>query len=198
MMACNDLSLANQSLFEWKKELSGSMKSRQIGAGMYFVKTQLAHLHEGMKVIKEIKKCPVLMALVDHCDSQTQKSFNELEQFLHNGAKHDEFEKLVGRVRHNLTFHYDENGKHIKQAVSDRAGRPDARISSVTRGDTAYLWHFKVADDIVDSIMVRQLWKIPREADLRIEADKVADQVHQIFLLFVDFSGEFIWKYCES
>ena len=50
---------------------------------------------------------------------------------------------------------------------------------------------------VVDSIVVRQIWAIPRDADLRVEADKVADRAHQIFLWFVDFSGEFIWKYCE-
>ena len=198
MMACNDLSLANQSLLEWKKELSRSKKPRQIGARMYFVRTQFAHLHEGMKVISEIKECPVLMALVDRCDSKTQRSFQELEQFLHNGSTYDDFHKLVGCIMHNLTFHYDQSGRQIKQAISDRAGRPEARFSSVSRGDTAYLWHFKVADDVVDSIVVRQIWKIPRAADARVEVDKISDQLHQILLRFVDFSGEFIWKYCES
>jgi hypothetical protein len=198
MMACNDLSLANQSLSEWKMELPSGRKSRQIGAGMYFVRTQLAHLHEGLKVIEEIKKAPVLMALVARCDNQTQQSFNELMQFLPKEPKRPEFEQLVGRVRHNVTFHYDESGKLIEEAVLDRASRPDARMSSITRGDTAYLCHFKIADDIVDSIVVRQIWAIPRELDVRIEADRIADRVHQILLWFVDFSGEFIWKYCES
>jgi hypothetical protein len=58
------------------------------------------------------------------------------------------------------------------------------------------LWYFKVADDVVDSIVVRQIWAIPRYADMRAEADKVADRAHQIFRWFVDFAGEFIWKYC--
>lgn len=198
MMACNDLSLANQSLSEWKNELSGEREFRQIGAEMFFVRTQLAHLHEGMKVIEEIKKDASLMALVARCDTKTQQSFKELEQFLLKAPKRSEFDRLVGRVRHNLTFHYNEDGKLIEQAVSDRAARPDARMSSITRGDTAYRWHFKVADDVVDSIVVRQIWKIPRELDVRVEADRIADQVHQIFLWFVDFSGEFIWKFCEK
>lgn len=198
MMACNDLSLANQSLSEWKKEQPSDRKCRQIGAGMYFIRTQLAHLHEGLKVIEEIKKDPVLMALVAHCDNQTQQSFKELEQFLHGAPKRSEFDKLVGRVRHNLTFHYDESGKLIEQAVSDRATYPDARTSSITRGDTAYLWYFKVADDIVDSIVVRQIWAISRKLDVRVETDRIADRTHQIFLWFVDFAGEFIWNYFEA
>ena len=41
-------------------------------------------------------------------------------------------------------------------------------------------------------------WNIPGSSDLRAEADKIADRVHQIFLFFIDFSGEFIWRYCKS
>jgi hypothetical protein len=70
-------------------------------------------------------------------------------------------------------------------------------MSAVTRGDTAYLWYFKAADEVVDSIVVRQIWGIPSDADVRVEADRIADRVHQIFLWFMDFSGEFVWNYCE-
>lgn len=198
MMACNDLTMANASLTEWKRELPSGKRSRQVGAGMYFVRAQLAHLHEGLKIIEEITKNASLMALVGRCDSETQQSFKELEQFLPGAPRRAELEQFIGRVRHNLTFHYDESGKLIEQAVSDRASRPEARSSSITRGDAAHLWHFKVAEDVLDSIVVRQIWAIPRELDVRIEADRIADRVHQIFLWFVDFSGEFIWNYCES
>ena len=198
MMACNDLSLANEAQSEWEKKDSKMMKQRQIGARMYFVRTQLAHLHEGLKVIDSIRKDTALTSLLRRCDNLSQESFRQLEEFLPGGYKRAEFEQLVGRVRHNLTFHYDKTGKLIKKAIEDRASRSEARISSVTRGDTAYLWHFKAADDLVDSIVVRQIWNIPRNVDLRVEADKIADQVHQIFLWFMDFSGEFIWNYING
>lgn len=198
MMACNDLSLANEALAGWKEKDSKMMKQRQIGAGMFFVRTQLAHLHEGFKVIDSIRKAESLTSLLRRCDNRTQESFRHLEEFLPDGSKRAEFERLVGRVRHNLTFHYDESGKLIEKAIEDRASRPEIQISSVTRGNTAHLWHFKAADDLVDSIVVRQIWKIPRDADLRVEADKIADRVHQIFLWFMDFSGEFIWNYCSD
>lgn len=198
MMACNDMSLANQSLSEWKKDQPIMRKSRQIGAGMYFVRTQLAHLHEGFKVIKEIRADRLLMAHVATCDQETQRSFQKLISFLPGESNHAEFEQLIGRIRHNLTFHYDQSGKLIENAISDRAGRAEALHSSITRGSTGHLWHYKIADDIVDSIVVRQIWKIPRGSDLRIEADRIADRVHEIFLCFVDFSGEFIWRYCQS
>jgi hypothetical protein len=198
MMACNDMSIANQGLTEWKEEQSGLRKSRQVGAGMYFIRTQLALLHEGLKVIGEFRSNALLMQQLSTCDVQTQKSFANLLPFLPGESNRVEFEQLVGRVRHNLTFHYDHSGRLIKRAIDDRAARPEARHSSITRGSAAHLWHFKVADDIVDSIVVRQIWDIPRSADLRLEADKVAERVHQIFLWFVDFAGEFIWRYCKT
>jgi len=197
MMACNDLSLANQALAEWNKDQPRDRKSRQAGARMYFVRTQLAHLHEGLKVIKAIRDDSSLINLVRQCDQQTQQSFHNLEPYLVGGSSRREFEQLVGQVRHNLTFHYDQSGKLIEKAISDRAARIEARITSVTRGSTAHLWHFKVADDVADSVVVRQIWNIPRHTDVRVETDKVTDRVHQIFLLFVDFSGEFIWRYCQ-
>lgn len=86
----------------------------------------------------------------------------------------------------------------MKKAVSDRARRNEAKISSVTQGDEAHLWHFKVADDIVDSIITRQIWNIPREADARIEADKKLDRAFEIATWFLEFSGAFIFKYLES
>jgi hypothetical protein len=60
-----------------------------------------------------------------------------------------------------------------------------------------HLWHFKVADDVVDSIVVRRIWRIPRDEDFRAKADAIGDEVQKIALLFLDFSGEFIWKYCD-
>lgn len=151
-----------------------------------------------LKVIDAIRNDQEPINLVNQCDAQTQESFKELEQFLPGGAKRKDFEKLIGLIRHNLAFHYNESGKMIKKAISDRATRPGARTTSITRGDTAYLWHFKIADDIIDSIVVRQIWKIPISKDLRIEANRVANQIHHISLRFVDFSGEFIWKYCGN
>lgn len=194
MMACNDLQLANEALSDWKQEQPNSKRYRQQGAQMYFVRLQLGHLYEALKIISEINQDNDLRDVVNLCDSRTQESFSALMQLSH-GDSNKRFEELVGRVRHNLVFHYEQSGKLITKALKDRASRPEARNTSVTRGNHAYLWHFKVADDIVDSIVTRQIWRIPRDADLREEADKVADYVHEVLIQFADFAGEFIWKY---
>ena len=35
--------------------------------------------------------------------------------------------QLIGQIRHNLTFHYNQSGMLIERAISDRAGRSDAQ-----------------------------------------------------------------------
>lgn len=196
MMACNDLQLANEALVEWKKEQPRLRKCREVGAQMYFVRLMMSHLYEALKIVEHIHIDESLLRLVKQCDQRTQNSFHELESFLPNGSRRQWFESMVGKIRNNLVFHYEKRGKMIERAISDRAGRPEARHSSITRGSTAYLWHFKPADDIVDSILVREIWGIPRDKDLRTEVDRIVDEIHRIFLCFVDFAGEFIWKCC--
>ncbi len=196
MMACNDMSLANHSLTQWKSGSYKELSDRRTGAGMYFVRIQLAHLHEGLKVIHDISQNQNLLNVLDGCDEQTKTSFNHLLKFAHKGERRDEFEQLVGRLRHNLTFHYDESGKCIERAIGERASEPSTRNTSMTRGSHGYLWHFKLADDLVDSIVTRQIWGIDSGKSLQEESDKVADLVHNIFTSFMDFSGEFVWKYC--
>jgi hypothetical protein len=197
MMACNDLSLANQSLAAWKEEQQGARKARQKGAGLYFVRLQMAHLHEGLKIIRDIKNDPALMRVVRDCDVQTQDSFQELEKYLKGGSLRSQFEHLVGHMRNSLTFHYDEKLKLIPRSISKLAKSSDP-IGSVTRGSTAYLWYFQAADRVVNNIVCFQLWGIPEAADTAAEADKKAMECHEIFLRFMDFAGEFIWKYSST
>jgi hypothetical protein len=195
MMACNDLQIANEGLSQWKEEQPRNRAYRQRGACMYFLRLQIAHFFEAFKIIDEIGNDAWLSGLVWRCDKQTQDSFQYLQQFVKGGTRRQWFETIVGRVRSNLTFHYDENGTLIERAIADRASRPVSQYSSITRGSTAYLWHFEVADEILDGIVVRQIWKIPRDKDLRAEADRVSDEIHEVFLKFLDFCGDFIWKF---
>ena len=197
MMACNDMQLANEALAEWKKEQPRHRKGREAGARMYFVRLQVSHLYEALKIVEQIRGDRSLMLQIESCDRRTQNSFQKPEPFLPGGDRQGWFQKMAGRLRHNLAFHYDGSGKLIEKAISDRTGRSEARHSSVTRGSTAYLWHFKPADDIVDSIVLRQIWGVPRDKDLRTEVDKIADDIHRVFLHFTDFAGEFIWRYCD-
>ena len=137
------------------------------------------------------------MALLSICDSQTQSSFRKLKSYLKGGENRTLVEKIIGQVRHNLTFHYDETGKWIARAISEIAAIPGGHHAHVVRGSNAYLWHFEAGDEIMDKIIVRYIWQIPQDKNLREEADAISDQMHDIFLTFMDFSGEFIWRYSE-
>ena len=198
MMACNDMTLANLALTDWKGAQPKERRDLEVGARMYFVRIELAHLYEGLKIIKEIQTSGSLRRLVDACDARTRDSYAEMEQYVQGGAKHQELERLVGRVRHTITFHYYGCGKPIQRAIANRASRPEARATSITRGSTAHRWRFSVADDIIDSIVVRDIWSVPFAADLRTEVDAITMQVHGIALRFLDFCGEYIWKYCDE
>lgn len=197
MMACNDMALANQALADWKSESRPERSAKKHGAGMYFVRIQMAHLFEGLKIIEEIRDSAELMTLVDRCDERTKRSFADLTSYLRDGANHQNFDRLIGRVRHNVTFHYHQGGELIERAVVALASQPEHRTSSVTRGSDAYRWYFKVADDVVENIVVHQIWRIAPGADVSAESDRIAGELHRIFLSYMDFAGEFIWCYCE-
>ena len=138
------------------------------------------------------------MRLLERCDAQTQSSFARLEGFLDGGSRQKEFEQLAGRLRHNLVFHYDESGKLIKKSLKRKIEKFPGSMALVTRGSTPIFWYFELADELLDSILVRQIWDIPDAANLREAADEAIMRVHEVLLAFVDFAGEVIWKLTEK
>ena len=197
MMACNDMTIGNLALDDWKQPQPRERLDLEAGARMYFVRIQLAHLFEGLKIIKQVEASAALRELVQSCDAQTRDSYNGLLQYVEGGARHQEIVKLVGKIRHNITFHYSSSGKLIREAISNRAKRPETRQTSITRGSSAHRWRFSAADDVIDSIVVHDLWSVPFASDVRKEVDEIAMAVHGVELQFLDFCGEYIWKYCS-
>ena len=195
MMVCNDLSFANQALADWKEDQESGRQIRQKGAKLYFMRLQMAHLYEGFDLVRTIKADETLMGLLERCDLHTQESFISLESYLPGGAQRQRFEQILGRIRNNLTFHYDESGKLIGRAIVELSRRLDP-IGSVTRASTAHNWYFEAADRVVNSIVCFQGSSIPIDApNLSEQADTIAMECHEIFLRFVDFAGELIWRY---
>lgn len=48
----------------------------------------------------------------------------------------------------------------------------------------------------MNSIICFQIWEIPQGTSGLAElADKKAMECHELFLRFVDFAGEFLWRY---
>jgi hypothetical protein len=159
---------------------------------MYFFRLEVAHLSEGFKVLEKIQKSRELRSLVEDCPANCREAFNALN----DEPVHKEVNNLVTQVRSRITFHYDE--KSTKTAIADRATRDQARASSVTRGSHAHLFYNKAADDIILSIIVRQILKVPRGADDQVAVDKLLMKIHETTLRYLEFAGPFIWRFVEG
>lgn len=198
MMAGNDLALANECLAHYCEEQPRIKRHRQMGARIYFLNLQLGHLGEAIDELQNVEKCPELRQLLDRCDVTTRQAYADLRRFQPGGSEHAKFRQYIIEVRNNISFHYQKSGKLIARAVADRASRPDGRLSTITRGSEAYLWRFNAADDIIDSIICRQIWKVPRSEDDRAEINKVEALAFDIFRTFLSFIGEFSWRFFSS
>lgn len=196
MMACNDIALANQCLSRYKDETSLIRKHVKKGALMYFVRLQCGHLREALNFIEKIEEDDDLSERVNHLTLKARDCYSKLVNCLESKPDHQKFKDYVKKVRDKTVFHYDR--KLVEKALTDRASRPESKLSKITIGDDISLWRFELSDDIVDSIICRHIWKIPRSADLRKEADIIADFGSDLCVSFLEFSGEFILSYVKE
>jgi hypothetical protein len=196
MMACNDIALANhcQSIFSGKRSPISSHVQK--GALMYFVRLQCGHLNEAMKIIEEIKNDQSLFGIIQKCSQNAKDAFTKLTNCLKGRPDYKRFQNFVGQIRQNSAFHY--NYKMVDKALNDTSSRPEAHTSKITFGDHISLSRFDLADDIVDSIVCRYIWKIPRSANLRQEADRISDFGSDLCKSLLDFSGEFVYRYIKD
>ncbi|MFQ5442758.1 MAG: hypothetical protein ACE5EB_08560 [Thermodesulfobacteriota bacterium] len=153
-------------------------------------------MNEALQIIEDIREDPKLNCRVKKCSQAAQDSFGKLINCIKGESGFADFQKYVGQIRQNTAFHYTK--KLLKRALIDRSGRPEAKVSKITGGDHISLCRFEVADDILDSIVCRQIWKIPQGSDLRKEADRCSDFGSNLCLSLFDFAGEFIVKYIRD
>jgi hypothetical protein len=198
MMAFNDVAIANEGLADCKKRLAEKRTDKDRGAALYFIRLQAAHLVEAMTVVDQVAKSRLLRQLISTCPQPCLEAFARLVDIRTDRAARKKFNQYFEVMRNNVTFHYNESGKQIAGAIGRCSKSPQVNTSSITRGTEPYSWRFNVADDIVDSIVCRDIWKIPDNADLRVEADAAADYGHAIFLDFVNFCTELIPRYVRE
>ena len=198
MMAFNDLAVANEGLSIAKAELATKPNDKSRGAGMYFVRLQASHLYEAMKIVDAIASNPRLRAVINGCSEKCRTAFERLMNLRQGNNQQRKFKQFVGQLRNNLTFHYDESGRLIKRAMTRRASNAIGNHTSITRGTDPYTWRFAIADDVVDTVVCREIWKISDSADLRTEADAAATYGHQVVVDFADFASVLIVKYVHD
>ena len=187
MMVVNDMSLAMDAQRRWTEDAGKQRAHRERGAKIYFVRLQISHIFEAMKIIEEIRDDPDLMRVVDHSGGRTQKAFAQLLAF--KGSA--EF-KMMARIRNNLTFHYDP--KTIELALASLAAKHPDATGSVSLGDEPHNWFFEPGDMVGDRAVVREIFKVPEGADVPTETDRIVTRLHEIVQMFGGVAGSLIWQ----
>ena len=188
MMVINDMSLAMDAQRRWTDDAKQERKHRERGAKIYFIRLQISHIYEAMQIIREIRDSPELMKAVDRSGSNTKRGFAELLTFISS----PEFEKVMGRIRNNLTFHYDP--KTIERALSSLVTKHPGTRGSMSLGDEPHHWFFEPGDMVGDRAAVREIFQVPDGADVLAEADKIVIRLHRIIQMFGGFAGSLIWQ----
>lgn len=198
MMAANDICVANQCLTRFEESYRNDRLGMHIlkGAKMYFLRLEWGHLNEAMKLIQQVHDTKELFEFLPmQCSCQTQEAFGRLAKCLKGGSDYQRFKKAVAIVRHKTVFHYDKD--MAANALSVRASHLKFERSKITLGTVGDLWRYHVADDIVDSIICRQIWQIPRNANLVEEADKISLFAQHLCKDYQIYCSGFIIKYLK-
>lgn len=204
MLACNDISLANHYS---GKALTEPLKKTQehirIGARLYFVRLQAGHLNEAICLIDELSKALTtsskLRSIYESCFPQNKADFVKLKECLKGGANHKDFMTNVHMLRNKVAFHYHED-RLFEQAIAYRKNNPQAGINSslTVSNDIRYL-RFNIADEIINTVVCRLLWKISdKDKTAQEEADKRANFCFDLCRAFVNFSCEFAFRYVKE
>jgi hypothetical protein len=195
-MVCNDLAIANSALGHFKTLSSDALNHVRQGGALYFVRMSCGHLREGIRAIEEIRKDVALSTLVTRCDVAAQAAFCELSECLPAGKHYGEFQRYIPSVRNKTAFHYDNS--EVKEALEHRAKHHSTSPCAMTIGEDVHSCRFDFADVVIDTIVCRKLWAIPLSADVRSEADRIADWCYTKSVEFLNFGGDFVTRFLKE
>jgi hypothetical protein len=190
MMAMNDIGVANDALQEWDQTQSRKKKARQNGGKLYFGRIQMAHIYEALLIIEEIKQTASLVRAVERCDIRTQRSFEAVATFLYT----EDFKRLR-RLRNNAAFHYDS--KLGLRALHQIIEKYPGDTSSLSLGSETLDWYFELGDKVLDRLVVRQVFNVSEDENMRDAINVVLDRLHAMAVAFADFAGYFIRHYAR-
>jgi hypothetical protein len=193
MMVCNDLTFANARFGEVREGVGQDALAEHVrwGAKMYFVRLQIGHMNEAIPIIEEIRKNDLLAQTVSQCSSHAQEIFAFLIGCLQGGANYAQFKSAVMLVRHKTVFHYDD--KLVRTALGEMAGRTK-RIQSITTSNDVRAVRFSVADEVLDNLTCRFIWKA-QEPSLDEVIGQKLDFAERTCRALLEFGGEFIMRY---
>jgi len=196
MRAADDISIANWGLAQFKSEKPNIQKHVQLGACRYFVRLQCGHLVEGLKLIEKFNQRSDLLKILSKCEDHVQNAYNRLIEVLPGGSNRKKYKEWILPVRNRLAFHYDPS--LVARALKQRSSNQVGRRSTITRGSEMSLWRFNIADEIEDTIVCRELWKIPLDEDLHAEVNKRVDFGSKLCIDFLNFVGVVAFRYTKK
>ena len=189
MMAINDLGIADHGMEYWNNEQPRDRQNRVQGSKSYFVRLQIAHTFEALKVIAKIERTPEFMAKVERCDKQTQAAFKRLYTVIGT----EEY-KTMKRIRNAITFHYETDA--LQQTLQRQSAKFPDYSMSLSIGSRTLDWYFEPGDRVVDSIIARDAIGLAPNVDIGVEVDKVASRLQEIAEDLAAFAGYFVNRYC--
>lgn len=173
------------------------------GAVHYFLRLQCLHLHEGMKIIEELKASPDLRAKTEECGPEMKAAFFDVIECCRGGKDRAKFEQLQSRIRHTLTFHYA--AKDVEKAIRRlahlaRQQKPAlAPNGLVTLGMDIGLPRFVIADSITTQILVGRIIGVQQEKeDAAAVLEDARVFINQKCRNFLHFVGEFAVRYLRE
>jgi hypothetical protein len=187
MLAMNDIGIANDALGGWMKDQKEVRKDRQRGAKMYFVRMLISHVFEALTVINKIKDTPELMKIVDQSQKATQEAFRRCAAVI-GTQKY----KNMKELRSGLGFHYLDGP--VRGAIESQGQKaPDIQLA-LSVGHDPLEWYYEPGDRIIDSAVVRGIFKIPEGADVQKEVDKLIHDIQSVGDDLASFAGYFIME----
>jgi hypothetical protein len=194
MMAANDMNLANWSLIGWHEPQPGMRRHMQQGAIQYFIRLQCGHLREAMKLITEIRNDANMINRLKKSSAEARRAFATLEDCLPGGANHDEYEKLVGRMRNKMAFHYDP----VQVAKALQRLADGNRVEKITLGMDIFLGRFNLADTLMSTIFTREIMGVPAGDNPSREFDRVRAFIDDLCVSYLRFVNEFSVNYLRD
>ena len=192
MLCNNDRSIVANSIDEWGATDDTKKLYRKRAGSLYFVRTLLSHVHEALKIIKEISTSPALRAAVERCDVRTIASFHAVEAYANSSES-----KSLDTLRNRATFHYDLQlpAKVLNEIAEDYPDLP----WSYSMGTEALDWHFELADAVIDRMLVREIYRLrePHSPERRAKLDAIARREQQIASEFTNFAAHFVRHYSK-
>lgn len=187
--ACCDLQRINSYLAQALDANSANPNSKSRGDAVYAIWMAIGHFNEALDIIGLIKNDTYIMAVLNSCDHQTVSEFNYFRTYKPG--------PFLERLRNGLAFHYKGSGKLYSQAIQKRTAA-DHFINKV-RASHMSDWHWKFADDIVETIVAGgATGQKQDDARLSLTDDEIGKEISALsadMKMFLSFSGELIWAF---